>query len=310
MLSDLKSVVKEFDLPAFIAQHYPESGARPDRAASIRAVWRGDRKPSFSLYHDGHKWHFYDHATLERGDGYDFLKTVLGLPKCEVISFLLGEFKTLDVPPAKCKTLPPTSRNVEADIQLGQLIRHYDYRDLACDLVLQVLRYDPKDFRQRRPYRESHWVWGVTEGLYHHNTHGDWTHRGRGEAKYFAAAPKVVYHYPQLVRALKQRESLIIVDGEKDVETLCNFGIAATCVPKGMGSWQDEHSLLLKGVKDVTVVADNEPQGEVKARRVLESLSKQAGVSCVLTRVPLGKDISDYVQAGATRDDLEQLLHG
>jgi putative DNA primase/helicase len=308
MLNELKSVMANFDLPAIIAQFYPASLAKPNRATTIRAVWRGDRRASFSLYHNGRKWLFFDHATLEHGDAYDFFTTVLGLSKRDAVAFFLGEVSTLTVPPATTKTLVPRSSDADATIPLGDLIRHYDYTDLAHDLVVQVLRYDPKDFRQRRPYGDGHWVWGVSEGLYYRNVRGDWTRRGRGESKFFPSAPKVVYQHPHVLQTLRAGERLVVVDGEKDVETLLEFGISATCVPKGMGSWHDAHSELLAGVKHMTVIADNEPQGELKAQRVCQSLLSVAGVPCKVTRVPRGKDVSDYVAAGATRDDLEWLL--
>jgi putative DNA primase/helicase len=308
MLERLKPVIAEFDLPEFIARHYPESLARPTQADSVRAVWRGDRKPSFCVYHKRYKWLFFDHATLEHGDAYDFLVHVLGVPKREVIAFFLDERKSLSLPPASCKVNPPLRARLEPDECLGILTRHYDYLDAHHELVLQVLRYEPKNFRQRRPSGEGPWVWGVTEGTYYRNALGDWTKRGRGEAKVFPAAPKVLYHYPHVLQAIQKRERLVIVDGEKDVETLSTFSITATCSPKGMGSWQDEHSRLLKGAKHVVMIADNESHSEIKVERVRNSLLKVIGVTCQVTRVPVGKDVSDYVAAGATGERLEQLL--
>ena len=35
----------------------------------------------------------------------------------------------------------------------------YDYRDEAGRLTYQVVRYPPKDFRQRRPDGSGGWVW-------------------------------------------------------------------------------------------------------------------------------------------------------
>jgi hypothetical protein len=308
MLKRLKPIIARFDLPEFIAHHYPESRARPTRADSVRAVWRGDRKPSFCLYHNRHKWLFFDHATLEHGDAYDFLVQVLGVPKREAISFLLDEIKTLTLPSALYKTTGSFKTLLEPDECLGTLIRHYDYLDANHRLILQVLRYEPKDFRQRRPCEDGQWVWGVTEGTYYRNALGDWTRRGRGEAKFFPVAPKVMYHYPRVLQAIQKRDRLVLVDGEKDVETLATFGITVTCPAKGMGSWQDEHSRLLRGVKHVVMIADNEPHSDLKAQRVQESLLKVAAVSCKVTRVPIGKDVSDYVAAGATREQLEHLL--
>ena len=52
---------------------------------------------------------------------------------------------------------------------VGTPVAHYDYRDADGRLVCQVVRYEPKDFRQRRPDGRGGWVWnlqGVPRVLY------------------------------------------------------------------------------------------------------------------------------------------------
>ena len=39
-----------------------------------------------------------------------------------------------------------------------QIVTTYDYRDERKELLFQVVRYDPKDFRQRRPKPGGGWV--------------------------------------------------------------------------------------------------------------------------------------------------------
>jgi hypothetical protein len=43
----------------------------------------------------------------------------------------------------------------------SQIATTYDYRDEHGELLFQVVRYDPKDFRQRRPKPGGGWVWSV-----------------------------------------------------------------------------------------------------------------------------------------------------
>lgn len=43
----------------------------------------------------------------------------------------------------------------------ARLVATYDYRDEGGNLLYQVLRYHPKDFRQRRPDGEGGWSWSV-----------------------------------------------------------------------------------------------------------------------------------------------------
>src|SRR5215471_19110752 len=40
-----------------------------------------------------------------------------------------------------------------------QIVAEYDYRDEKGELLFQVVRYQPKDFRQRRPDGSGGWIW-------------------------------------------------------------------------------------------------------------------------------------------------------
>lgn len=40
-----------------------------------------------------------------------------------------------------------------------RIVATYDYLDADGELVGQVVRYDPKDFRQRRPDGRGGWIW-------------------------------------------------------------------------------------------------------------------------------------------------------
>ena len=52
------------------------------------------------------------------------------------------------------------SRN---DKPKGQIVATYDYTDADGNLLYQVVRYDPKDFRQRRPDGNGRWIWKLDE---------------------------------------------------------------------------------------------------------------------------------------------------
>jgi len=78
---DLTQAINAVDLPALIAELYPESGARAGHADTIRAVWRGEENPSVSLYRrkGGTTWLFKDQARNLAGNAYHFLTKVHGL---------------------------------------------------------------------------------------------------------------------------------------------------------------------------------------------------------------------------------------
>ena len=52
----------------------------------------------------------------------------------------------------------------------GRIVKTYDYRNADGVLVYQVVRFEPKDFRQRRPNGKGGWIWnlkGTERVLYH-----------------------------------------------------------------------------------------------------------------------------------------------
>jgi putative DNA primase/helicase len=73
MKDSLTSSIERVDLPALVAELWPEAGARPGRAGLCRAVWRGDRKPSLSLFQVRGMWFWKDHATGEHGNAFHLL---------------------------------------------------------------------------------------------------------------------------------------------------------------------------------------------------------------------------------------------
>ena len=54
-------------------------------------------------------------------------------------------------------------RERKAKPKLGRIVATYDYKDAAGELVLQMVRYEPKDFRQRRPDpdKPGEWIWSI-----------------------------------------------------------------------------------------------------------------------------------------------------
>ena len=115
-----------------------------------------------------------------------------------------------------------------------RIVATYDYRDEAGNVLFQVVRYDPKDFRQRRPKPGGGWDWSVK------------------------GVRVVPYHLPQLLA--EPTRAVAVVEGEKDVDNLARIGVLATCNAGGAGKWTAEHSQYLAG-RPVIVLADNDERG-------------------------------------------------
>ena len=154
----------------------------------------------------------------------------------------------------------------------------YDYCDEAGALVFQVLRYEPKTFRQRRP-EGSGWSWSV---------------------KGVRVLP---YRLPALLA--DPAATVFLVEGEKDADRLAALGLVATCNAGGAGKWKKEHSEFLRS-RRVVVLPDNDEAGEKHAQQVERSLRGIAAEvrTLVLPGLPDKGDVSDWLDAGGTLEEL------
>ena len=158
------------------------------------------------------------------------------------------------------------------------IVATYDYQDENGNLLFQVVRYEPKAFAQRHKNSNNNWVWN-TEGV-----------------------RKVLYHLPEI---LIEPDKIYFVEGEKDADTLWNYGQVATTSPGGANAWQIEYANSLVG-KNVVIIPDNDPAGKAYARAVSKSLQgKVRSLACVI--LPNAKDISDWLEQGADIAELPAL---
>jgi 5S rRNA maturation endonuclease (ribonuclease M5) len=161
-----------------------------------------------------------------------------------------------------------------------RMIATYDYTDESGQLLFQCLRYEPKGFSQRRP-----------DG------------RG-GSIPNLSGVRRVLYRLPNLASAC----TILVAEGERDVHTLESLGFVATCNPMGAGKWRPEYAEALRG-KEVVVFPDNDEPGRKHADQIVRSLAGIASSVRVVT-VAIGKDVSDWVAEGATRDVIEAAIRG
>jgi putative DNA primase/helicase len=87
------------------------------------------------------------------------------------------------------------------------------------------------------------------------------------------------------------------------------MGIVATTNPQGAGKWRQEYNASLAG-KRVVIFPDNDEPGEQHALQVARSLLPVAtGVKIVrLPDLPPKGDVSDWLEAGHSKDDLFALV--
>lgn len=172
----------------------------------------------------------------------------------------------------------------------------YGYTDEHGEVLFEVVRFHPKDFRQRRPNGE----WGI-EGV-----------------------RRVLYRLPRVLTAVQAGATVYVCEGEKDVHALERAGVVATCNPMGAGKWRREYAEALRGAT-VAIIADRDEAGRKHAAAVARSLEGTAKAVEVVEPA-VGKDAADHLAAGKTvaefvaaadteeaqpaelRDELAQLL--
>ena len=183
--------------------------------------------------------------------------------------------------------------NNKGDGAAFNIIATYDYVDENGALLFQVCRTADKTFPQRRPNSNGGWTWG-TKGI-----------------------RKVLFHLNEVMEAIANDHPIFVVEGEKDVLSCERIGIVATCNPGGANEpgskpkWLKEHSEALRGA-DIIVVLPGYAHADAICRM-------SAGVVKSVHTVKLADhwpdcpkrgDISDWLEAGHTREQLDALVAG
>jgi len=165
----------------------------------------------------------------------------------------------------------------------GPAIAVYSYVSDRGKLLFQVCRTADKKFRQRRPdpSAKSGWSWKL-DGV-----------------------RRVPYRLPEVRRAIRDKQTIYIAEGEKDVHALEAAGAVATCNPGGAGKWLAEYTKLLSGARSVVIIGDKDDPGRKHADKVARSLGRRgSGVSGItIVEAAEGKDAADHLAAGLGLDD-------
>jgi putative DNA primase/helicase len=158
------------------------------------------------------------------------------------------------------------------------------YRDARGKLLHEAVRFDPKDFAQRRPDGAGGYIWNL-DGI-----------------------ERVPYRLPELLAANPDALNFL-PEGEKDVERLAALGLVATTNPEGAGKWRDEYTAVLKG-RHVAILPDHDEEGRKHAEKVARALFGEAtSVKVVaLPGLPEKGDVSDWLDAGNTVEDLLRIV--
>jgi putative DNA primase/helicase len=262
------------DLRSHIADIARGALGEPNKELSTRDQLRFGSHGSLAVEIAGAKrGEWFDHEEGTGGGPWELLRIKLGLDSHQIHDWLKAKLGIeRDAP----------KRNGKSRRGGGAIVKAYDYRDETGTLLFQVCRLDPKTFRQRRLDRKGGWTWSVK------------------------GVRLVPFRLPEL---LASSDTLVFIpEGEKDCDRLAELGLIATCNPGGAGKWRSSFSAFFRG-RDVVVLPDNDDAGRKHARAVaanLVSVAARVGI-LDLPGLPSKGDVSDWLDAGETREELERL---
>ena len=158
---------------------------------------------------------------------------------------LVAQVKRLKIEEAKelLKTLKilgtGKGRKVEAE--------YFYFREDGA-LAYKVIRYRLADGRKTFAFK-------------HYDYEAEEWRNGKGDN------PDVLYNLSEVLEA----ETVLVVEGEKCVESLRKYGFVATTNPSGAGSWKPEFSKWLEG-KTIYLLPDNDEPGIAHMKDIASSL--------------------------------------
>ena len=213
--------------------------------------------------------HEDQHASLCIGRGDDGRALI----KCQAGCSSMQVCQALDLPLRAL--FPPKPRQDQAE----RIVATYDYHDARGELLYQCVRFEPKDFRQRRPDGNGGWAWKIN------------------------GAARVLYRLPQLLAAPAD-QWVFVVEGEKDADNLAAAGLVATTSPMGAGNWAKLSDDTALHGRRVAILPDKDTPGRNHSRDVAGRLVGKASEVRIVELPGDGKDASDWLGSGGTAPDL------
>lgn len=240
-------------------------GARAPRIRQTsQSEWRGPcpihqgKRDSFAVNADTGLWRC--HSECNRGgDLIAFERIITGA----------------DFPVARAEVFHIVGR---VEQERPRIVATYPYVDERGELLYEVVRYEPKNFKQRRPDGRGGWIWK------------------KGERQ-------VLFHLPEVIEA----PIVFVVEGEKDVETLRSYGFVSTTNAGGSKApWLPEYTETLAG-REVIVIPDADEPGRERGRRIVQALFGKVAKLIYLELNDGSKDITQWFERG--HSEVELIAH-
>jgi putative DNA primase/helicase len=155
-----------------------------------------------------------------------------------------------------------------------RIVAEYNYTDAQGGLLYQVIRFEPKDFRPRYPDGAGGWTWKRYPG-------------------------QVLFHLPEVLEA----PIVFVTEGEKDAETLRDWGFVATTNAGGAPApWLPQFTDALRG-REVILLPHRDQPGRARVLKIARALLGNVARLVVL-ELEDGKDVTEWYQRGHSETEL------
>ncbi|MDU6691267.1 MAG: phage/plasmid primase, P4 family [Clostridium perfringens] len=194
----------------------------------------------------------------------------------------------------------------------------YKFYDENGDLAYEKIRKKGKKFLHRR-YIDGETVWGMEEGIYTETFPGSksWSIKERPGAKkaYYPGQEQLLYNLPNVIKGIKEEQTIFITEGEKDSDSLITRGLIATTTSIGatkgdLGKkWPSRFNSFFKGA-NVVLLPDNDEPGKRFMEHIAIELKNIANNIKIVELPDLSKkeDITDWLEYGNDIYDLQALV--
>jgi putative DNA primase/helicase len=164
------------------------------------------------------------------------------------------------------------------------VVAEYDYHSSDGSVVFQVCRTEPKGFFQRIP-----------------DGRGGWSNRGLRDQD------RVLFNLPPVL----SNRIIFLVEGERDVLTLAEFGFVGTCEAGGANApWLPQYTTALQGRgREVILIPDRDKPGYARVKRIARALLGKVD-RLVYLELEDGKDLTEWFSRGHSEVELINLLDG
>ncbi len=212
--------------------------------------------------------------SIKEVDGKILLKCFAACDVENIVSALSIELKDLFPEPMKAMT--------NNNFQPNKIVAAYPYTDENGELLYENVRFEPKDFRQRRFDENGIEIWNLN------------------------GKKRVPYRLPELIEGVKDGLEVWLVEGEKDTDNLHSFGFTAS----SFKNWKAEFNRFIKSA-NVVLFIDHDQAGIKQANDAAQILFGNVAslkVVDLFINEPLpekhGADVSDFIKLCAENEKL------